>query len=87
MAGQNFDDHLLTLEDALADGRVADFLPGCEGDFAAVVAELKAARVALSKVTDAVADASNWDNPSSTLESIGDAVDSKRYPVWARYNG
>lgn len=87
MADPDPNDHLLTLEDALADGRVADFLPGCEDDFAAAVAELKEARVALSQVADAVAEVSNWDNPSSTLESIGDAVNSERYPVWARYTG
>ena len=86
MAQTKFDDHLLTLEDALADGRVADFLPGCEDDLAAVVAELKAARKSLTVVTDTVADASSWDNPSSALERIGDAVDSERYPVWERYN-
>lgn len=87
MADLDLDDPLVTLEDALADGRVADFLPGCEDDLATVVEELKEARAALTKVTDAVADAYNWDNPSSTLERIGDAVDSERYLVWARYNG
>lgn len=87
MADLDLGDPLATLEDALADGRVADFLPGCEDDFAAAVAELKEARVALTKITGAVADTSNWDNPSSTLESIGDAVNSERYPVWVRYTG
>ncbi len=81
MADLDLGDPLLTLEDALADGRVADFLPGCEDDFAAAVAELKDARVALTKITGALADARSWDNPASTLEHIGDAVDSERYPV------
>lgn len=87
MADLDLDDSLVTLEDALADGRVADFLPGCEDALAAAVAELKEARAALTKVTDAVADAHNWENPASTLERIGDAVNSERYPVGARHNG
>lgn len=86
MAENITEDHLTTLEDALADGRIADFLPGTEADLAAVVEELKHARKALATVLETVGDPSDWDNPSSALERIGDAVDSERYPVWERYN-
>ena len=52
----------------------------------ALIEELREARTALKAVLNEVGDPDNWDSPSSTLERIGNAVNSERYPVWARYS-
>lgn len=66
------------LEEPGASEKLKALLPG-------LIAELEHARRALATVLDRVGDAGDWDNPSSALEAIGDAVNSDRYPVWERY--
>lgn len=75
-------DNLAELQELLSNGQVAvEVRPLIES----TVAELIEARGALTKTMELVGNPDFWDNASSTLESIGDAVNSERYPVWERY--
>jgi len=55
--------------------------------FAALAEELAEARAAQTRIMELVSDAGSWDNPTDTLEHIGDTINSDKYPVWERYEG
>lgn len=75
-------DNLAGLQELLASGQVAD---GIRPLLESTVAELIEARRALTKTMELVGDPDFWENADSTLEHIGDAVNSERYPVWELY--
>lgn len=53
----------------------------------ALAEELAEARRSQTRIMELVSDADNWDNPTDTLEHIGDVLNSEQYPVWERYEG
>jgi len=55
--------------------------------FTVLAEELAEARRAQTRIMELVSDAGNWDNPTDTLEHIGDTINSEQYPVWERYEG
>lgn len=79
-------DALRVVEGVLAESE--NSLHGYLADaFTVLAEELAEARRSQTRIMELIADSGNWDNPTDTLEHIGDIINSEQYPVWERYEG